>query len=319
MPDRRSKQRSDKIRRKINEQSHDWVSQAPLRVSTLNGEDQRNGLFSKSNPNENTGAKKKRSITIGWRLLSFILVLVLGYIIVTAWQSPDFRVNDIKITGLKRLAPTDISQTLNIDGQYIFAIQPIQIKRKIEETYPELTNVNVGIHLPASITIHVAEMQPEIAWLFNNQMIWIDGRGRLIPAVGDAGEIMTISGDHPPIYVPIGEQEEFSIIDKKDFYTGGLLSTFFTIPKRMDANLLSAIIQLYAWLPNEDTLLFEKERGIGWRDIRGWNVFMGSKLENINDKMVMYETIVRELENEGIKPSMVSVEFLHAPFFRVDE
>jgi len=48
-------------------------------------------------------------------------------------------------------------------------------------------------------------------------------------------------------------------------------------------------------------------------------VFVGQKLENINEKMVMYETIVRNLEKEGIQPSMVSVEFLHAPFYRMDE
>ena len=32
----------------------------------------------------------------------------------------------------------------------------------------------------------------------------------------------------------------------------------------------------------------------------------------------MYETIVRNLEEQGISPSVVSVEFLYAPYYRVD-
>ena len=58
--------------------------------------------------------------------------------------------------------------------------------------------------------------------------------------------------------------------------------------------------------------------GLGWKDARGWDVFVGQKLEGINDKMVMYETIVRELEKQGISPTLVSVEFLHAPYYRTD-
>jgi hypothetical protein len=48
-------------------------------------------------------------------------------------------------------------------------------------------------------------------------------------------------------------------------------------------------------------------------------VFIGSKLERINDKMLMYETIVRKLEEQGIQPNMVSVEFLHAPYYRQEK
>jgi hypothetical protein len=93
---------------------------------------------------------------------------------------------------------------------------------------------------------------------------------------------------------------------------------FFTQTKHIDSTLLVAVLQLNAWMPNESTLLYQKQRGLGWADIRGWDVYVGQKLESINDKMVMYETIVRQLEEQGINPSMVSVEFLNAPYYRVD-
>ena len=78
-------------------------------------------------------------------------------------------------------------------------------------------------------------------------------------------------------------------------------------------------LEVMQGMPDESVLLYQEKRGIGWKDVRGWDVFIGSKLENINDKMLMYETIVRKLDEQGIHPSMVSVEFLHAPYYRLDE
>ena len=105
-------------------------------------------------------------------------------------------------------------------------------------------------------------------------------------------------------------QREYLAIDKPAFKETFPSALFFILPKQIDGNLLTAILQLNAWMPEEDTLLYQEIRGVGWRDMRGWDVFIGSKLENINDKMLMYETIVRKLEKQGIQPSMVSVEFL---------
>jgi len=93
---------------------------------------------------------------------------------------------------------------------------------------------------------------------------------------------------------------------------------FFAQPKQIDKALLTAILQLNAWMPQEKTLLFQQQRGLGWTDVRGWDVYIGQKLEKINEKMMMYETIVKELDNQEIKPTMVSVEFLHAPYYRTD-
>jgi len=108
------------------------------------------------------------------------------------------------------------------------------------------------------------------------------------------------------------------IQDKQEFKASQSSLSFFAQPKLINKNLLSAILQLNAWMPDEETLLFQAVRGVGWQDVRGWDVFIGQKLENINDKMVMYETIVQKLEKDGINPTLVSVEFLHAPYYRTD-
>ena len=108
------------------------------------------------------------------------------------------------------------------------------------------------------------------------------------------------------------------IRDKPFFKANPSALAFFAVPKQIDGTLLTAALQLNAWMPNEKTLLYQRQRGLGWKDARGWDVFVGQKLEGINDKMVMYETIVRELEKQGVSPTLVSVEFLHAPYYRTD-
>ena len=162
-----------------------------------------------------------------------------------------------------------------------------------------------------------------IAWQTNDMLIWIDSEGYLIPAHGETEQLLTIQTNDAPVYRIIfnDETENFDNIirDKPQIKQADDDQTFFSFPKQIDGSLLTAILQLNAWMPEESVLLYQEKRGIGWSDIRGWDVFIGSKLENINDKMLMYETIVRKLEEQGIQPSMVSVEFLHAPYFRLED
>ena len=157
----------------------------------------------------------------------------------------------------------------------------------------------------------------------SDSVIWVDTEGYLIPARGSAPAMLTISADSLPVYELDDDLKEdglaTKIIQDKSIRKPGLSDlVFFAQSKHIDSNLLVGVLQLNAWMPNEKTLLYQKQRGLGWKDARGWDVFVGQKLENINDKMVMYETIVRNLEEQGINPSLVSVEFLNAPYYRVD-
>ena len=53
-------------------------------------------------------------------------------------------------------------------------------------------------------------------------------------------------------------------------------------------------------------------------DTFGWKIFVGFNLEQINEKWLTYEKIVSEFTSKGIRPTLVSVEYLHAPYYRLD-
>ena len=320
MKERNSRRHSEQVRRKLNQESQSSVRQAARRavdppVLQTSG---RKGLKG----TEETVSAVKRRFKPGWRLLSFVLVVALAYCVLTAFRSPEYRISTVEISGLQRLSAEEVLGSLNIVGDHIFAVQPEEIANTIAASYPELRDIQVNVSLPAKVTISAVERQPMFTWQMKDRVMWVDTEGYLIPARGSAAEMLTIDADALPLYQVDEDLREFGstkiIQDKSINKPGQSELTFFAQTKHIDSNLLVAVLQLNAWMPEENTLLYQNQRGLGWADTRGWDVYVGQKLESINDKMVMYETIVRNLEEQGINPSMVSVEFLNAPYYRVD-
>ncbi|MDK2981812.1 MAG: cell division protein FtsQ [Chloroflexota bacterium] len=319
MKERNARRRSDQVRRKLNQESQSSVRQAARRA--VDPPVQPRGQKGLLGAEDNASAVKRR-FHPGWRLLSLVLVAALSYFVLTAFRSPEYRVSTVEISGLQRLNADEVLGSLNLTGQHIFAVQPGAVAEAIADAYPELRDIRVSVSLPARVTISAVERQPMFTWKMKDTSMWVDTEGYLIPARGEAPEMLTISADGLPTYQLDEDLRELGtskiIQDKSIRKPGQSPMLFFAQTKHIDSNLLVAVLQLNAWMPNETTLLYQQQRGLGWSDARGWDVYVGQKLESINDKMVMYETIVRNLEKEGINPSVVSVEFLNAPYYRVD-
>ena len=319
----RGKQRAAKVRQRLTNESRDSIGSAKKRLTEIPPKQQSQNGFIPLNDALNTSqpAVKKR-LKPGWRVLSLLLVSLFSYALLTAWQSPEYKVSAVSVSGLQRLNEEEILGVVNVNGMHIFAVEPEIIQEDITAAFPELRDIRVKISLPAQIETQVIERLPMIAWQSDESLIWIDTEGYLIPARGEAGNLLTIRANALPGYHLISSIEETGstkfVRDKSSFKPNLSALAFFALPKQIDGTLLTAILQLNAWMPEERTLLFQKVHGLGWSDVRGWDVYVGQKLEKINDKMVMYETIVRQLEKEGISPTMVSVEFLHAPYYRTD-
>jgi len=51
-------------------------------------------------------------------------------------------------------------------------------------------------------------------------------------------------------------------------------------------------------------------------DPGGWKVYVGLDLSDLGTKIAEYQAIIKKLDLQGIRPVMVSVEHIDAPFFR---
>ncbi|TFG89863.1 MAG: FtsQ-type POTRA domain-containing protein [Candidatus Atribacteria bacterium] len=325
MQDNSQHRRSDKVRRRLNDESTSSVKRASTRISDPGPSS--SFYLEDSSSAESFVAKQARKANgffkIGWRLVSFLIIGACSFALLTAWRSPQYRVTTIQIKGLNRLSEDEVQNSLDLYEKHIFALEKSSVIEPIIRNFPELRDVRVDFSLPGNVYISVKEREPMITWQSKGNSVWIDSESYLIPARGEAEPMLTIQANSLPGYKILIDEEtenmENVLRDKPQIKESIDQNTFFAYPKQIDGTLLTAILQLNAWMPEESVLLYQQKRGIGWKDIRGWDVFIGSKLENINDKMLMYETIVRKLEEQGIHPSIVSVEFLHAPYYRLDE
>ena len=82
--------------------------------------------------------------------------------------------------------------------------------------------------------------------------------------------------------------------------------------------IINAIGILKAQMPENSNLVYGTLNGLGWNDSRGWKVFFGVNLDDMQEKLIMYQAIVDQLTQKEIKPSVISVENIHAPFYRLE-
>ena len=117
-------------------------------------------------------------------MLSLLIVGILSYALLIAWQSPEYRVSEIKITGLQRLSEAEVLAKVTVFGMHSFALRPEKIKQEIMAAFPEFRDVSVKVGIPATFEIRVVERQPMIAWQSKKALVWVDSEGYLIPPRG---------------------------------------------------------------------------------------------------------------------------------------
>lgn len=236
-------------------------------------------------------------IHVGWRLFSGMLVVFLIYALNTVWTSPQFRVDNIDISGIERLSVREVITVLNIAGSPVFAINPDVVAAALEKAYPELTDISVKISLPATVQISVGERIPVLAWEQAGIETWVDQNGIGFLDRGQAPDLIrVVAADRPPLELN-GEVSEQQFISPK---------------------LVQAIIVLNEFAPENTQLLYDPEHGFGWVDPeKNWQVYFGHSPEDMRSRLDMYEVIVAALKKKGIKPVFISLEYLHAPYYRM--
>jgi cell division protein FtsQ len=239
-------------------------------------------------------------VHFGWRLVSFLLVAVLAGAIYAVWTAPEFKVGTVEINGLVRLTKEDIQTVLNLEGQPVFTVSPSNIKEDLAEAFPEIADISVTVGLPASVSVTLEERQPVLALRLGEEELWVDGDGVSFPPRGDSGPL------------PVIEGEEIATLVSSEGSQGGT---------RYDPKMIQAVLALSSYVPPGRSLVFDEQHGMGWSDERGWQVYFGKNLADAGEiemKLRVYDALVQRLDENGIWPQFISVEFLHAPYYRLE-
>lgn len=267
----------------------------------------------------------------GWRMLSGLIVILAAVGIFSMLNSPYFRIEAVEVKGLQRLSPADLTSALNLENLSIVEIDRKAVLDDILQKYPELKDVKVSVFMPNLVSISAAERQPVFAWQKGEETRWVDAEGVVFPARGEAGPLVTVysESDLPLMAQPeaLPETSESDAAAEEAKTQTSLLSPLPSAEKtspaaalpKADPVLIAAAQGLSQVLPPETRIVYHAVHGLGWNDAQGWQVYIGKDLNQFEAKYAMYQDIASYLAGQGIRPSLVSVEHLNAPFYRLEQ
>jgi hypothetical protein len=237
---------------------------------------------------------------LGSRWVSAGLTLLLGILLYTLWTANTFTVTAAEVSGNQRLDSTEVNAALGMVGQSIFKAVPSQIEKNLRAAFPDLERVSVRVGLPNHISVSLVERGPVLAWFQGDKTTWIDPSGVAFVPRGNVEGLIQVdaSGDPPAPQVQDDSQES-------------LLGRPFMSPA-----LVQAILALSPQIPDGAPMIYDPEYGMGWQDPRGWSVYFGQDTQDIEMKKNVYQAITDSFTRQGIQPTLISVAYLDAPFYK---
>ena len=240
-------------------------------------------------------------VAFGWRLVSGVLALALVMLIYHLWTGPMYQIQQLQIHGLQRLDSRDVTAILGLTGGQIFTVNADELESRLRKTFPEFTEVSVEVGLPASVIVSVQERQPIVTWQQDGRTILVDPDGMAFPrrSESDATPALVVNAlDSPPAM----QQTEEAVDGAVSF---------------LPVEMVSALLSMNAQAPEGSMLVYDKLRGLGWKDVQGWEVYFGD-VRDMSAKLNVYRVIVDKLAKENISPALISVEHVHNPYYRLE-
>jgi cell division protein FtsQ len=256
------------------------------------------------------------NIKLGWRLISGAVFILSLAVVITFSSLGTFKVSAINLEGAERLTAEALMSQIGVSGVSIIKIDPDLIESRIIENFPSISKVKVSAGLPASLTIKVTERKPLIAWQQAAGTLWIDADGVMFVPRGEVEIPMTViaAGDPPAAVSLIPETaEEIAAANEEN-----MKDPASAMP-RTTPEFVEGLFSLVDYVPEGSFLSYDPQFGLGWRDPQGWLVYFGKDISNIDLKLAEYETIVAELQAKNLRPALISLEYLHAPFYRLEQ
>ena len=235
---------------------------------------------------------------LGPRWISAGLTLLMGLVLYSMWTANTFIVSNAEVSGNQRLDAAEVSAALGVTGQPIFKAIPSQIESNLRTAFPDLAGVSVQVGFPNHIYVNVVERTPILLWSQGENITWIDSNGVSFMPRGNVPGLIPIASNGNPPKRP--GDPKLSVYDQPF----------------IDPAMVQAIMTLYPQVPAGSPMIYDPNYGMGWQDPHGWSVYFGQNIQDIPMKEKVYQAILDTISKQGIHPTLISVEYLDAPFYK---
>ena len=256
-------------------------------------------------------------ISFSWRWLSGILVVGMIVMLYMLLNSVTFEVNTVNLSGGIRVPSEEVKAILNVTGESIIRVKPVQVEAQILATFPDIKSANVEVALPDTLNVVIEERIPAVLWLENEQeLFWIDQDGYTFSVRGEANLPIRVYANTTPPYA-------LGYVDPKTTTVGEATASeeegaLLITDAPIDPAFVKTIQKLNEIKPSDTPMHYNSENGLGWTEPHGWHVYFGTRTEDIDMKLIEYSYIVDAILDKNLQPVLISMEFLHAPFYRLE-
>ncbi len=228
-------------------------------------------------------------VSIPWRLVSGLLVLMLLGVLALFFSSDAFYVHSIAVGGLHYMSSDEIFSLTNITNEHIFWVDPDQVRADILRS-PTVADAQVRVGWPPNmVQIIITERQPALVWQQAGTASWIDLQGEVMKQRENRPDLLTVQVDS---------------------------SVTGQVGASIDPKIVTGAIQLQSLLPNIKVLRYHPDYGLGYNDQRGWEAWLGTGAD-MADKVLIYNALVASLKTRGIVPNEINVDTPSAPYYSV--
>ncbi|MBN1146529.1 MAG: FtsQ-type POTRA domain-containing protein [Anaerolineales bacterium] len=263
-------------------------------------------------------------VRVGWRLISLALVALLGFVLYNFWNAPVYRVDAAEVRGLHYLTSSDINEALGVTGKRVFTLDASAMASQLVDAFPQISSVSVQVSLPQTVMITVTERSPVLIWYQDAEWRLVDAEGVTFPASDEAiisgFPVINANGDPPQLEsleeaaptLELPDLEELAEEISRGAATAG------EAKQLLSADMVETILLMARKAPGKAQLVYDPEHGLGWKDQRGWTVYLGD-MQDFDMKINVYQALISHLKEADIRPALISVEYVHTPYFVLEE
>ncbi len=239
---------------------------------------------------------------------ALLLVFSIGALYLMG-DTATFYLYSVPVEGAHAALEGDIIAASGLYGAHIFAADPTAAAERISEI-PGVISAVVTLSWPNEVMIVIEEDTPVALWRDKGKLYWITDSGTFMEARGQTEGLLVVESE---VQTAVS-QVEVDDVEEDGEETAVTPPSSSTSLAFMPQPVLDGALMLRELRPNIDQLYYRPAGGLSYQDGRGWRAYFGEGTD-MNQKLVVYEAIVADLESRGLTPAYISVSNQEKPYY----